>query len=32
VPASMLFGNRAMNVYNGEREKLILEPGYSEAP
>jgi len=28
----MLFGNRALNIYNREKEKLMLEPGYSEAP
>jgi hypothetical protein len=25
----MLFGSRTLNVYNGEREKLMFEPEYS---
>jgi hypothetical protein len=25
------FWNRALNAYNREREKLMLEPGYTEA-
>jgi hypothetical protein len=30
MAANMLFGSKTLNFYNGEREKLMLEPEYSD--